>query len=100
VGAATGDTASFDAETRCRSQTSEDQFRHTLTKAQLIACIDVMAQHEGGWQRDGGDYQAELTRRETERQSKRLEWLTEVLLALTIVIVIATLVLVWSELQH
>jgi len=39
------------------------------------------------------EYLNELTRRETERQSKRLEWLTWALVALTIMITIATVAL-------
>jgi hypothetical protein len=46
------------------------------------------------------DYLNELTRRETERQSRRLEWLTWTLVALTIVITVATLVLLWVEQRH
>jgi hypothetical protein len=40
------------------------------------------------------DYLNELTRRTTEKQGQRLEWLTSALFALTLVIAVATLVLV------
>ena len=46
------------------------------------------------------DYLNELTRRETVRQNERLERLTQALVALTVVLAIATIALVWIELQR
>jgi hypothetical protein len=43
------------------------------------------------------DYLNELTRRDTVRQNQRLERLTWALVALTIVLAIATIALVWLE---
>ena len=90
----------FEEHERCNQKISEQQFRKEQADDQLIACIDVMAYGEGGWIREVGDYQVELTRRETERQGMRLEWLTWALVALTIVIAVATLVLMWIEFRH
>jgi len=77
----------------CREDITEQAFRRGLADDELIRCIDVLAYFGGESSRDTADYQAELTRRETERQSKRLEWLTWALVALTIVITIATVAL-------
>jgi hypothetical protein len=88
---------SYEHRERCSHEIWEQQFRKELTEDQLIECIDVMAYPEGGWVRDVGDYQAELTRRETERQSRHLEWLTWALVALTVVIAVATIALYLRE---
>jgi hypothetical protein len=84
----------------CRTAVWEERFREALTDDQLIRCRDVHASRSGGWNRTPADYRNELTRRATERQNQRLERLIWALVALTIVVTIATLVLVWSKLRH
>jgi hypothetical protein len=73
----------------------------SLPEPELVRRYDLLTQAEEFiYIRGPDDYLDELTRRETERQSRRLERLTWELVALTIVITVATLVLVWSELRH
>jgi hypothetical protein len=91
---------SYEARQRCAAEISEQQLRKELTDAQLIDCIDLMAYGEGGWIRGPGDYQVELTRRETERQSKRLEWLTWALFLLTLALVALELLPRISGMEH
>lgn len=71
----------------------------SLSDDELIERHDLIMDPEQGLGSLGAeDFLRELTRRETERQSQRLERLARVLIIMTIVI--ATLVLVWSELRH
>jgi hypothetical protein len=92
------DTAAQEETIRCLREVTEQAFR-TMPEAALVRCLDAMAHTGGGHTHVASDYRNELTRRETERQSKRLEWLTWALVALTVVITVATVVLVWSELR-
>lgn len=78
---------SFEEDQRCRQKITEQEFRAGLSDDDLVRCIDMMAYGEGGWVRNVSDYQAELTRRETERQNRRLEMLTWVIAALTVVLI-------------
>jgi hypothetical protein len=60
-----------------------------LDEATLVARVDlIQSQSTLRMMRTADDYLAELDRRERERQSKRLEWLTWVLAALTVVLVV------------
>jgi hypothetical protein len=91
MGATNADPPSYEEDQRCRGGIPEQAFRTGLKEEELIRCIDVMALSEEGWLRGVGDYQAELTRREAERQGKRLEWLTWALFLLTLALVISEL---------
>jgi hypothetical protein len=65
-----------------------------LPTRELDRRCDVMVQADRGISALGAeDYLAERERRVAERQSRRLEWLTWALVALTIVIAVATLAL-------
>lgn len=67
-----------------------------LPKLVLVRCHDVLLdpeQHLGFMGPE--DYLNELRRRETERQSQRLEYLTLAITALTVVIAVATLALLF-----
>jgi hypothetical protein len=67
-----------------------------LPEAELVRRSDLITTSQG-FTRGPEDYLNELTRRETEKQSRRLERLTWALVALTIVLAIATVALVWIE---
>lgn len=85
---------------RAARETTFGELR-SLPEAELVARYDRLARSDDvGFFLGPDEYLNELTRRETERQGKRLEWLTWALVVLTIVIAVATLVLLWSELRH
>jgi hypothetical protein len=64
-----------------------------MPEEDLIRCIDAFAHTGGGHKRRVADFRNELTQRGIERQGRRLEKLTWALVALTIVITVATVVL-------
>ena len=76
---------------RIMAGTSFQEMR-ALSATELVRRIDLISSSQG-FLRGPDDYLNELTRRETERQSKRIEWLTWALVALTIVITVATVAL-------
>ena len=78
---------------RFATGTSFSEFR-TLPEAELERRFEALARSgEADFLFGPGDYLNELTRRETVRQNKRLERLTWALFLLTIVITVATAVL-------
>jgi hypothetical protein len=93
------DEPTQDVATQCRYETTEQAFREDLSDEELIRCIDAMAHQNGGFIRGIGDYRHELARRGTERLNQRLERLTWVLVALTLVLVVM-MFLVWGELRR
>lgn len=82
---------------RFATGTSFTEFR-TLPEVELERRFEALARSgEIGFLFGPDDYLNELTRRETLRQNKRLEWLTWALVALTIVITVATVALLVRE---
>jgi hypothetical protein len=83
---------------RCEEGVTFDEFI-VMDERELKRCLDLL-RFVQGTRRTADDYRDELYRRAAERQGRRLECLTIVLVGLTIAIAALTAVLVWMELGH